>query len=159
MSVDATRKPLMTGGCQCGTVRYALYTAPSKVAVCHCRMCQRALGAPFGVFAVVDVANFAWTRGQPASWQSSSRAFRDFCSACGTPLAFRPIDLPIMEMMAGSLDDPTRTPPTYQVGIEAQLPWVVGISGLPCRTTDDNMGTARAAAVLSFQHSGSDTDS
>src|SRR5689334_23376108 len=57
-------------------------------------------------------------------WQSSSRAFREFCGQCGTPLAFRPIDRDIMEMLAGSLDHPERAVPTYAVGREGKLGWV-----------------------------------
>ena len=37
----------LTGGCQCGAVRYAIHEAPYQVGVCHCRMCQKAVGAPF----------------------------------------------------------------------------------------------------------------
>ena len=40
--------PVMTGGCQCGAVRYALNAQPEG-SFCHCRMCQRASGGPFGV--------------------------------------------------------------------------------------------------------------
>ena len=35
------RKPVLTGGCQCGAVRYALYAAPDRAGICHCRMCQK----------------------------------------------------------------------------------------------------------------------
>ena len=48
-----TRKPLHTGGCQCGAVRYALYAEPTNPHVCHCRMCQKASGGYFGAFAGV----------------------------------------------------------------------------------------------------------
>jgi hypothetical protein len=40
-------KPVLTGGCQCGAIRFALSAPPKKVSVCHCRMCQKASGAPF----------------------------------------------------------------------------------------------------------------
>jgi hypothetical protein len=43
--VTATRKPVYTGGCQCGAVRYALYSEPTNPHVCHCRMCQKAFGS------------------------------------------------------------------------------------------------------------------
>lgn len=152
MSTDGARQPVLTGGCQCGRVRYALYARPTKVGLCHCRMCQKALGAPFGVFAVVDAQDFAWTRGAPSSWASSSRAIREFCATCGTPLAFRPKDKPIMEMMAGSLDQPDKAPATYEVGAEAKLAWLAQMASFPSRKTVDNIGVDRAAQIVSHQH-------
>ena len=35
----------MTGGCQCGRVRYAAEIDSDEAYLCHCRMCQRATGA------------------------------------------------------------------------------------------------------------------
>src|SRR5882757_5308985 len=75
-------KPTMTGGCQCGAVRYALFETPEST-VCHCRMCQKAVGGPFAAFCKVKLPHFAWTLGEPASFQSSSAANRQFCRACG----------------------------------------------------------------------------
>ncbi len=34
----------MTGGCQCGRVRYAAEVDSDDAYLCHCRMCQRATG-------------------------------------------------------------------------------------------------------------------
>ena len=36
----------LTGGCQCGAVRYALAEQPGVRPLCHCRMCQKAVGGP-----------------------------------------------------------------------------------------------------------------
>ena len=82
-------KSVLTGGCQCGAVRFALSAPPNKVSICHCRMCQKATGAPFASFADIEKGDFAWTRGKPAAFRSSSIAERDFCRDCGTPLSFR----------------------------------------------------------------------
>jgi len=105
MMTDA--KPLLTGGCQCGAIRYALSAPPRKVSVCHCRMCQKASGAPFASFADIEKTDFTWTRGKPATFRSSSTAERDFCKDCGTPLGFRHIDGPRIEIMTGTFDRPT----------------------------------------------------
>jgi hypothetical protein len=83
-----TAKPLHTGGCQCGAIRFALSASPAKVSICHCRMCQKASGTPFASFAEIEKTDFVWTRGQPAAFRSSSIAERDFCAACGTPLSW-----------------------------------------------------------------------
>src|SRR5712672_2077334 len=89
--MNSATKPLLTGGCQCGAIRFALSAPPLKVSICHCRMCQKAVGAPFASFADIDRGDFTWTRGKPAAFRSSFFAERDFCADCGTPLR-RPAD-------------------------------------------------------------------
>ena len=51
--MSGQRKPVLTGGCQCGAVRYALYAKPDRAGICHCRMCQKAVGGPFKAWANV----------------------------------------------------------------------------------------------------------
>ena len=145
-------KPVLTGGCQCGAVRFALKTAPTKVSICHCRMCQKASGAPFASFADIDRENFTWTRGEPAAFRSSSIAERDFCRDCGTPLSFRRIDGPRIEIMTGAFDRPDRVIPTQQFGTESRLGWVVGVANLPSQTTLQNYGPDKLGGIVSNQH-------
>ena len=63
---------ILTGGCQCGRVRYATSVVPDDVSVCHCRMCQKAVGGPFIALALVHPDQITWTRGKPASFRSST---------------------------------------------------------------------------------------
>src|ERR1700744_6318964 len=121
-------KPVLTGGCQCGAVRFALKAAPIRVSICHCRMCQKAVGAPFASFADIDPGDFTWTKGRPAAFKSSSIAERDFCRDCGTPLSFRRIDGPRIEILTGTFDRPDRVVPTRQYGTESRPRWGGGIS-------------------------------
>jgi hypothetical protein len=109
--MTAATKPILTGGCQCGAIRFAVSAPPVRVSICHCRMCQKASGAPFASFADFDHENFTWTRGKPAAFRSSSIAERDFCRDCGTPLSFRRIDGPRIEIMTGAFDRPDDTDP------------------------------------------------
>ena len=53
----------LTGGCQCGGVRYVLTARPTGSSICHCRMCQKAGGAPFMAFTGMRQKHFAFTRG------------------------------------------------------------------------------------------------
>jgi hypothetical protein len=158
MTADSSeRAPVLTGGCQCGAVRFAVYTEPKKIGLCHCRMCQKAVGGPFAVLAEVPWGDFAWTRGRPATFQSSSRAARDFCAACGTPLSYRHIGGRIIELTSGAFDDPSRVAPTYEVGTESQLTWVDHIGAMPGKTTLENTGADELAAIVSYQHPDRDT--
>jgi hypothetical protein len=145
-------KPVLTGGCQCGAVRFAVAAAPARVSICHCRMCQKASGAPFASLADIEQADFAWTRGKPAAFQSSSIAMRDFCADCGTPLSFRRIGGPKIEIMTGAFDRPDRLVPTRQFGSESRLGWVVGIANLPSQTTLQNYGAEKLGGIKSHQH-------
>jgi hypothetical protein len=104
----------LAGGCQCGCVRYELSGAPDHVSVCHCRMCRKASGGPIMAFARVRKAALSWTRGQPASFRSSSLVERQFCAACGTPLTYNLIEGPNISVTIGSLDDPEAARPVLQ---------------------------------------------
>ena len=144
--------PGLTGGCQCGAIRFALSAPPKKVSICHCRMCQKASGAPFASFAEIEKSEFAWTRGKPAAFRSSTIAMRDYCKDCGTPLSFRRIDGPRIEIMTGAFDRPDRVVPIQQFGTESRLGWVVGISNMPSQTTLQNYGPEKTNGIVSHQH-------
>jgi hypothetical protein len=142
-------KPTMTGGCQCGAVRYALFEDPEST-VCHCRMCQKAVGGPFAALSKVSTSSFAWTRGEPARFQSSSAAERHFCSACGTPLTFHFLDGDAIEVTTGSLDNPAYAPITKNFGTESRLPWI-GLL-VPGQLPDSRTQDSSTREVVSRQH-------
>ena len=148
---EATRPAVLTGGCQCGAVRYALYAEPD-VGICHCRMCQKATGGLFLASAGVPLAQFAWTGGQPAVFQSSSVAERGFCRECGTPLFFRYLAKDTIDVTIGSLDDPAAAKPASQVGVESRVPWWRELFELPGRTTQQDPPPGGLEAMSSFQH-------
>jgi hypothetical protein len=152
MVAPVGRTPILTGGCQCGAVRYALYAQPENVSVCHCRMCQKAVGQPFAVYALVARSDFAWTRGTPATFESSSVAARDFCAACGTPLTFRYFVKPYIDVSTGSLDRPSDAPPVIQYGIESRLGWLDTLEALPREETLHPNAPDYVRALISRQH-------
>ena len=125
------RRPALTGGCQCGKVRYALYAEPARSSICHCRMCQKAFGSVFAPLCVVKRADFAWTRGEPGVFLSSPIVERGFCRDCGTPLSIRDLDGDEMDVSIGSLDEPARVRPAKQFGTELRLSWFADLHLLP----------------------------
>ena len=145
------RKPVLTGGCQCGAVRFAFYAAPIRVGICHCRMCQRATASPFAGLADVAMADFAWTRGTPKAFASSSIAERHFCSECGTSLSYHQIGGANMEILLGAFDDPNAVAPTYAVGIESKVAWFDTLHQLPGKTFAEYAGADAEAKIESNQ--------
>lgn len=145
------RTAVLTGGCQCGTIRFAFYAAPIRVGICHCRMCQRATASPFAGLADVAMADFAWTKGQPKAFASSSIAERHFCGDCGTSLSYHQIDGANMEILLGAFDDPGAVEPTYAVGIESKVAWFDKLHTLPGKTFADYAGADAATNIKSNQ--------
>ena len=145
-----------TGGCQCGAVRYALYVAPQKSHVCHCRMCQRATGGVFAALAGAPKAEFAWTKGTPAIFASSNLAERAFCRDCGTPLGFTYTLAEARQYVTiGSLDDPAAAPIVIQYGVESRIPWVRFCDEVPSEATGaDPAAAAFFATMQSHQGAG-----
>ncbi len=134
--MSETRNAVAAGGCQCGKVRYALYVAPQNAHACHCRMCQRATGGLFAALAGAPKADFAWTAGDPAIFESSNLATRAYCRDCGTPLSFA-YNMPEARFYVtiGSLDDPSGAPIQRQYGIEGRMPWVTCFAELEAEIT------------------------
>ena len=126
----------LSGGCQCGAVRYRVGMAPRNVHYCHCRMCQRAVGNIFATLVPVRKDSVAWTGG-PSFFRSSTVATRGFCPACGTPLSFAYDDSDWICLTLGSLDDPAAVPPVVHYGIESQVPWFHMADGLPREETGE----------------------
>jgi hypothetical protein len=120
-------------------------------------MCQKAVAGPFVALAEVRHEDFAWTRGKPAFFRSSTIAERDFCAACGTPLSYRQIGGPHIELTTGSFDEPGRVVPTYATGIESKLSWVDLIGTFPGRTTGELVNATKPPRIISHQHPDQDT--
>jgi hypothetical protein len=146
----------LTGGCQCGEVRFAVEEdGLGRASICHCRMCQKAFGAFFG--PLVSAPGLRWTRGAPRRFQSSNRARRGFCPDCGTPLTFEPDDGPV-EVAIGAFDQPAAIRPVIQHDLAARLPWLGDLADLPLRTPAEAASVeAYYASIVSRQHPDHDT--
>ena len=142
----------ITGGCQCGAVRYSAGSL-GRASICHCRMCQKAFGGFFG--PLVTAHALVWTRGAPKHFASSNRVKRGFCGECGTPLTYEWGGEP--EISIGSLDDPRAAAPSIQVNPADRLAFVDGLAALPWRENPAAVSEFMAS-VESHQHPDKDTE-
>lgn len=126
----------MKGGCFCGAVRYEVTDGYEGCVHCHCRMCQRAAGAPVVTWFLVTGDNFHIVRGALKFYKSSERAERGICGDCGTQIVcryFKDIGKSI-DVTAASLDDPETVEPAYQIWVGSRLAWMHGFDAtLPGR--------------------------
>jgi len=132
---------LMTGGCQCGRVRYEAQIESDEAYLCHCRMCQRATGGVSIAFVNLPRAGLRWTGEGPDWYASSPIAERPFCSRCGTPLGFSYPDSDKIDLTVGSFDDPARFRPDHHFGAESIHEAWIDTSALPRYRTEDHAPT------------------
>lgn len=101
-----------TGGCLCGSVRYAVSSLPIRTTICHCRFCQRATGAAYHIAPVFLREHFAVTEGKPRQYRHDSEGsgmFIDvhFCTNCGTKIFLELERFPeTLGVYGGTFDDP-----------------------------------------------------
>lgn len=78
---------MITGQCNCGSVRFELVTNPSGIYVCHCSICRRSTGSNGIAVLVVPNGDFRWTGGQEnvQKWTKPNSQWETwFCRTCGS---------------------------------------------------------------------------
>jgi hypothetical protein len=120
----------LTGGCNCGAVRYEV-TAPLRLAgYCHCRRCQRRSGAAASPNAHPDPDAFRIVAGEDRlrCWKPDVGGEKWFCGDCGSALFGRnrshadPIGIRM-----GTFDSDPGIRPTVRQFVRYAAPW----EGLP----------------------------
>lgn len=154
MSLD--NRPVYSGGCQCGAVRFRVEGALGDASICHCRMCQKAFGGFYAPLVSVRGARLEWTRGERKTFRSSNIVQRGFCGDCGTPLTYEAPDG--IALAIGAFDNPAEIAPVIQWGVEARLPYVATLHTLPgMDTMADEAAADFLAQLVSYQHPDHDT--
>ncbi len=125
--LEVKKSDLTTGGCLCGNVRYQINQPPISTGICHCRFCQRSIGASANAWAAFPTVAVHFASGKPRVYNSSPIAERGFCQNCGTSLTYRllkPEDCGYIAMPIATLDHPESVAPSWHGGIESQMPWL-----------------------------------
>ena len=110
MSVQSVTMPSLplTGGCQCGDVRYRIKAVPYVFYLCHCTECQRQTSSAFGESLRVRSEHLE-VEGNLKTFRrmAESGAAREghFCPACGVRIVHGTAGSEMVNIKAGTLDD------------------------------------------------------
>lgn len=121
------------GGCLCGAVRYTMAGLPTSTNICYCTQCQRQSGAAMPAFATCRDEQLKLEQGQAAlaSYRSSERAVRQFCSLCGSTLFWRQAVETEVDIFLGTFDEPSRLPPPqYAIWAAHRVSWLPDLDGI-----------------------------
>jgi hypothetical protein len=97
---------VVTGGCQCGGVRYEVRGKLRDVIACHCVQCRRMSGHFVAATACRRPA-FSLVSSRTLKWYVAVPGFRrGFCGECGSSLFFEEVGGERVSIAAGTLDEP-----------------------------------------------------
>jgi hypothetical protein len=118
----------LTGGCQCGAVRYEIDAEPLTVIACHCTECQKQSASAFGMTVPVLRAALRIVKGEPKHWsriaESGNELGAMFCPTCGVRLYHEPANKALLNVKAGTLDDRSWAQPVGHIWADMAQPWV-----------------------------------
>jgi hypothetical protein len=112
----------LSGGCQCGAVRYTINAPARSLVHCHCGMCRKVHGAIFASFSDIPADKFTIDQGEDnlVSYESSPGNPRKFCKTCGGHILTINGEFPeVVYLSTGTLDGGAH--PGHPEGTESHI--------------------------------------
>ena len=116
----------LTGGCNCGAVRFEVSEPPLGAGYCHCTRCQRRTGTAAAISGRIVPGSLRIVAGEelvrtyvpPDGWAKA------FCSECGSALWSQHRDDPELKSIRfGAFDHDPGIRPSYRAFVAYAAPW------------------------------------
>ena len=125
----------LTGGCNCGAVRYELTAPLLRATYCHCRRCQRRTGTAASANAHPAPGTFRIVAGDDVlrMWQPEGGGEKWFCGVCGSAVyADNPSHPDSIGIRLGTFDGDPGVRPSVRQFVAYAAPWEpIPDDGLP----------------------------
>ena len=125
---------MITGGCECGLVKYEVAGDLVDFCHCHCSICRRLHGAAFVTWGGVSRADLSYISGAAnlKSYSFSKKADSIFCDTCGSRILvdFKP-ESDMLYITLGGVDGDFVCPPGFHQFVGSKAPWFEITDDLP----------------------------
>ncbi len=125
----------LTGGCNCGAVRFEVTSPLVSAIYCHCTRCQRRTGTGASANARAEPGSFRVVSGEDRlrAWKPEEGAEKWFCGDCGSALFSRGKDAPEqIGVRLGTFDDDPLIRPSARQYVAYAAVWEpIPDDGLP----------------------------
>ena len=117
---------MITGHCECGSVRFEADSEITEFSHCHCSQCRRMHGAAYATFAGVKREGFRYLSGESdlSVYASSHNHNRVFCKICGSNIMVELADYPDEYYLSMSaIDGNPKKPTGFHIYVGSKAPW------------------------------------
>ena len=125
---------MITGGCECGTVKYRVQGKLADFCHCHCSICRKISGAAFVTWGGIERAEFSYESGEDnvGSYSFSDRADSRFCKTCSSTILvdFKP-EADMLYITLGTVDGDIECPDGFHQFAGSKAPWYEICDDLP----------------------------
>jgi hypothetical protein len=123
---------MVHGGCLCGAVSFEVTGDMGMVMHCHCSMCRKFHGTPFGTHGVVPADGLRWLSGRDAvrTYESSPGGGRPFCARCGSNVPNEALPGLVLVPL-GNLEGEPDARPIAHIFVGSKAPWFEIAGDLP----------------------------
>lgn len=125
----------LTGGCNCGAVRYEVAAPLVAASYCHCKRCQRRSGAAASANAHPAPNAFQIVSGQDQLlvWKPDGGGEKWFCGRCGSSVyGHNPRHADPIAIRMGTFDQDPEIVPSVRQFVAYAAPWEpIPDDGLP----------------------------
>jgi hypothetical protein len=115
----------MTGGCNCGAVRFEIDGPLREAGYCHCTRCQRRTGTAASAQAPVEPGQVRILEGEWAirGWTPPDGMRKEFCGECGSHLWSRVPGGDIGGVRLGAIDGDPGVRPSVRQWVSSAAVW------------------------------------
>jgi hypothetical protein len=125
----------LTGGCNCGAVRFEVTEPLVSARYCHCTRCQRRTGTAASATAAIVPGSFHLLQGEDRlkAWKPEEGAEKWFCGDCGSAIFTRdPADPERIGIRMGVFDSDPGVRPSARQFVAYAASWEsIPDDGLP----------------------------
>lgn len=125
----------LTGGCNCGAVRFEVTEPLVSARYCHCTRCQRRTGTAASASAATVPGSFRIVQGEDRlkAWKPEDGAEKWFCGDCGSAIFTRDReDQEKIGVRMGAFDRDPGVRPSVRQFVAYAAPWEpIPDDGLP----------------------------
>lgn len=125
---------LLSGSCQCGSVRFRVSGRIEGFFLCHCSRCRKDTGSNHAANMFAPKAEIHWDSGAESVRTyriEGTRHARSFCAACGSALPRQHGEGAGVVIPAGSIDGPVGLSPQAHIFCARRADWDDRLETLP----------------------------